>query len=139
LTVVAVNAFIMALAAVYQQFLAAPSPSHLAENATLNYITTTTTFRGASDIIQHLNTLHRQINKKKENVISLVHGQDAIATEIETGLEFVTSGASYLPALDDNFLADRTVYLPIVSRIYSICCWRHCFCPALVTDFVPRP
>ncbi|KAI1350187.1 hypothetical protein F5Y01DRAFT_287162 [Xylaria sp. FL0043] len=107
----------MALAAVYQQFLAAPNPSHLAENATLNYITTTTTFRGSSEIVQHLTTLRKQINKKKENVLSLVHGQNAIAIEIETGLEFVTSGASYLPALDDNFLADRTVYLPIMHVV----------------------
>ncbi|KAI0109605.1 hypothetical protein GGR51DRAFT_512113 [Nemania sp. FL0031] len=107
----------MALAAVYQQFLAAPNPSYLAENATLNYITTTTTFRGSSEIIQHLNTLRKQINKKKENVLSLVHGQNAIAAEIETGLEFVTSGASYLPSLDDNFLADRTVYVPIMHVV----------------------
>lgn len=110
----------MALAAAYQQFLAAPKSSHLAENATLNYITTTTTFRGASDIIQHLNTLRKQINKKKENILSLVQGENAIATEIETGLEFLTSGASYLPALDDNFLADRTVYIPIVSLSYCL-------------------
>lgn len=105
----------MALATVYQQFLAAPTPSHLAENATLSYITTTTTFRGSSEIIGHLNTVRKQINKKKENVLSLIEGQNAIAAEIETVLEFVTSGASYLPALDDNFLADRTVYIPIVS------------------------
>ncbi|KAI1419448.1 hypothetical protein F5Y12DRAFT_777783 [Xylaria sp. FL1777] len=107
----------MALAAVYQQFLAAPNSSHLAENATLNYITTTTAFRGSSEILQHLTTLRKQINKKKGNVLSLVHGQNAIAIEIETGLEFVTSGASYLPALDDNFLADRTVYFPIMHVV----------------------
>ncbi|KAI0489560.1 hypothetical protein F4859DRAFT_523506 [Xylaria cf. heliscus] len=107
----------MALAAAYQQFLAAPSSSRLAENATLNYITTTTTFSGASDIIQHLNTLRKQINKKKENVLSLIHGEHAIAAEIETGLEFLTSGASYLPALDDNFLADRTVYVLIIHIV----------------------
>ncbi|TGJ82717.1 hypothetical protein E0Z10_g6041 [Xylaria hypoxylon] len=107
----------MALAAVYQQFLAAPNPSHLSENATLNYITTTTSFRGSSDILQHLSTLRQQIKKKKQNVLSLVHGQNAIAIEIETGLEFVTSGASYLPALDDNFLVDRTVYIPIMHVV----------------------
>ena len=109
----------MALAAVYQQFLTAPNPSHLADNATLNYITTTTTFKGPSDIIKHFNTLRKQINKKKENVLSLVHGQHAVAIEIETGLEFVTSGGPYLPALDDNFVTDRTVYIPIVSAVSS--------------------
>ncbi|KAI1435016.1 hypothetical protein GGR50DRAFT_350815 [Xylaria sp. CBS 124048] len=107
----------MALAAAYQQFLAAPDASHLAENATLNYITTTTVFRGSSNILQHLNTLRRQIKKKRENVLSIVHGQNAIATEMDTGLEFITSGASYLPTLDDNFLADRTVSLPIMHVV----------------------
>lgn len=111
----------MALAAVYLQFLAAPDASHLAEDATLNYITTTTTFKGASNIVQHFNTLRRQINKKKEDVLSVVEGRSAIAAEIETALEFVTSGASYLPALDDNFLADRTVHLPIVSHLPFVC------------------
>ncbi|KAI1819203.1 hypothetical protein F4861DRAFT_159001 [Xylaria intraflava] len=107
----------MALAAVYQQFLASPNPSQLAENATLNYITTTTVVRGSSDIIQHLNTSRRQIKKKKENVLSLIHGQNAIAAEIETSLEFVISGASYLPGLDDNFLTDRTVSLAIMHIV----------------------
>ncbi|KAI1115205.1 hypothetical protein F5Y14DRAFT_139234 [Nemania sp. NC0429] len=107
----------MALAAAYQQFLAAPSPAYLAEDATLNYITTTTAFKGSSEIIQHLSTLRKQINKKKQNVLFLISGQNAIAAEIETGLEFVTSGASYLPALDDNFLADRTVSFPITHIV----------------------
>ncbi|KAI2625139.1 hypothetical protein GGS21DRAFT_309271 [Xylaria nigripes] len=107
----------MALAAAYQQFLASPNPSYLTENATLNYITTTTVFRGSSDIIQHLNTMRRQVKKKKENLLSVVHGQSAIAAEIETSLEFVTSGASYVPSLDDNFLADRTVSLPIMHIV----------------------
>ncbi|KAI0391147.1 hypothetical protein F5Y17DRAFT_22605 [Xylariaceae sp. FL0594] len=107
----------MALAAAYQQFLAAPDASHLADDATLNYITTTTTFKGVSDILQHLKTLRRQVSKKKEDVISVVEGSSAIAAEFATSLEFVTSGASYLPALDDNFLADRTVSLPIMHIV----------------------
>lgn len=114
----------MALAAAYQRFLTTPSPSYLAENATLNYITTTTAFKGSSEIIQHLSTLRKQINKKKENVLFLISGQNAIAAEIETGLEFVTSGASYLPTLDDNFLADRTVSVPIVSSLFLLFCCR---------------
>ncbi|KAI1811466.1 hypothetical protein GGS20DRAFT_104461 [Poronia punctata] len=107
----------MALAAVYQQFLAAPDVSHLAETATLNYITTTTSFKGSSSIVQHLSNVRRQINKKKEAILSLIEGQNAIAVELETILEFVTSGAAYLPALDDNFVADRTVHLPIIHLV----------------------
>ncbi|KAI0204674.1 hypothetical protein F4808DRAFT_411686 [Astrocystis sublimbata] len=107
----------MALAAAYQQFLAAPSPSHLAENATLNYITTTTSLRGASEILKHLDTVRKQISKKKEDVLSLVHGENAIAIEFETGLEFLSSGAAYLPTMDDNFLADRAVFIPIMHVV----------------------
>jgi hypothetical protein len=116
----------MALQAAYKQFLAAPSSSLLASDATLHYVTTTTSYRGATDIIKHLNTLSNQVKKKKEDVLTVIEGQDAAAIEIGTTLEFVTSGASYLPGLDDNFLADRTVHLPIVS-------------PLAASSSVPRP
>ncbi|KAI1327554.1 hypothetical protein F5Y16DRAFT_193635 [Xylariaceae sp. FL0255] len=107
----------MALAAAYNRFLASPDVSHLAENVILNYITTTTLFRGPNDILQHLNTLPKQVNKKKEKVLAEVHADNAIVLEIETGLEFQTSGACYLPGLDDNFLADRTVFFPITHWV----------------------
>lgn len=101
-------------AATYKQFLTAPNSSLLAPNATLYYITTTTTYNGPTDIIKHLNTLRNQVKKKKEEILDIVEGRDAIAAEVDTTLEFVTSGGAYLPGLDDNFLSDRTVYLPIV-------------------------
>lgn len=104
----------MALQAVYKQFLAAPSSSLLAADATLHYVTTTTSFRGPVEIIKHVGNLANQVNKKKEEFLSVVEGQNAAAFEIDTTLEFVTSGGTYLPGLDDNFLADRTVYLPVV-------------------------
>ncbi|KAH9883737.1 hypothetical protein F4778DRAFT_619383 [Xylariomycetidae sp. FL2044] len=107
----------MALAATYQQFLAAPSSSHLANEATLHYITTTTSYRGSADILKHVSALRSQLKKKKEDYLSIIQGQDAIAVEVDTALEFVTSGGPYLPALDDNFLIDRTVYLPITHIV----------------------
>ncbi|KAI0140159.1 hypothetical protein F4776DRAFT_653968 [Hypoxylon sp. NC0597] len=107
----------MALAALYKQFLAAPNSSQLADDATLNYITSTTSYRGSTDIIKHFNTSAKQLKKKKQEFLSVVEGQNAIAAEVDTVLEFVTSGGPYLPGLDDNFLADRTVYLPIVHIV----------------------
>lgn len=101
------------MSATYKQFLTAPNSSLLAPNATLLYITTTTSFNGPTEIIKHLNALRNQV-KKKEEILDVVEGRDAIAAEIETSLEFVTSGGVYLPGLDDNFLADRTVFVPIV-------------------------
>lgn len=104
----------MSLQAAYRQFLAAPNSSALASGASLHYITSTTSFAGATEIIKHFGTLRSQVKKKKEAAITAVEGQSAIAVEIETTLEFVSSGGPYLPGLDDNFVADRTVYLPIV-------------------------
>lgn len=106
----------MSLQAAYRQFLAAPNSSALSPNASLHYITTTTSFNGPTDIIKHLGSLRNQVKKKKEELLHVVEGQNAIAVESEITLEFVSSGAVYLPALDDNFVADHTVCLPIVSH-----------------------
>jgi hypothetical protein len=103
------------MAAIYKQFLASPSSSLLAEKASLHYVTTLTSFVGATEIIKHLNSLQKQVKKKKEEVLSLVDGQSIIAVEVDTNIEFLTSGGVYLPGLDDNFLSDRVAYLPIVS------------------------
>ncbi|KAK3329339.1 hypothetical protein B0H66DRAFT_19654 [Apodospora peruviana] len=107
----------MALQAAYKQFLAAPSSSALATDASLHYITTTTSILGANDIIKHLGTLRGQVKKNKENVLYATEGQNAVAIEVETALEFVSSGGTYLPGLDDNFVTDRSVVLPIIHMV----------------------
>ncbi|KAI1499627.1 hypothetical protein F5X99DRAFT_388941 [Biscogniauxia marginata] len=107
----------MALAAVYQQFLTAPNSSQLAADASLHYITTTTSYRGATDIIKHLNAARNQLKKEKEEFLSVIEGRDALAAEVDTVLKFATGGGPYLPAMDDNFLADRVVYLPVTHIV----------------------
>ncbi|KFA63187.1 hypothetical protein S40285_03280 [Stachybotrys chlorohalonatus IBT 40285] len=106
------------MAATYKQFLAAPSSSLLADKASLHYVTTTTSFHGPTDIIKHLNALQKQVKKKHEDVLSLVDGQTAIAVEVDTLLEFQTSGGIYLPGLDDNFLTDREANLAITHFVF---------------------
>ena len=108
----------MALQAVYKQFLAAPDSSLLADDAALHYVTTTTSYRGSADIVKYLTSMRNQVKKKREEYLTVIEGQNAIAIEVDTILEFVTSGGAYLPGMDDNFLADRTVYLPVV-RVQS--------------------
>ena len=106
----------MTLQAAYQQFLAAPTSAALADDASLHYVTTTTTFAGATEIIKHLASLRNKVKKKKEDALFAVESQAALALEVDITLEFVTSGGPYLPGMDDNFLADRTVFLAVVSR-----------------------
>ncbi|EGX89930.1 hypothetical protein CCM_08183 [Cordyceps militaris CM01] len=105
------------MSAAYKQFLASPNASLLAENASLHYITTLSNFTGAAEIIKHLAALRRQVTKKQEEILSLVEGQNAIVVEVHTALEFITSGGIYLPKLDDNFLSDRTAYVPITHFV----------------------
>jgi hypothetical protein len=104
----------MALQSTFKQFLAAPNPTFLADNASIHYITTLVTFNSSSEIIKHLSSLTRQLKKKEENFLDVIESENALAVEVETTIEFLTGGGPYLPGLDDNFLADRTVTFPIV-------------------------
>ena len=106
----------MALQAAYKQYLAVPNSSFLAENASLHYITTLTTFNGSTEIIKHLNSQSNKIKKKEEKILDTIEGDDALYIEIETTLEFLVSGGAFLPSIDDNFLADRVVTFPIVCH-----------------------
>lgn len=122
----------MALQAVYKQFLAAPNSSALAQNASLHYITTTTSFYGPTDIIKHLSSQRNQIKKSKEGVLNVVEGQGALAVQTELSLEFQENGGAYLPGLDDQFLSDRIVDISVVS------CAAGCCTPQLVTQTMSR-
>jgi hypothetical protein len=107
----------MALQAAYKQFLASPNSSALTDDASLHYVTTTTSFTGATEIIKHLASVRNKIKKKKQDALFAIENQHALALEVDTTLEFVSSGGPYLPGLDDNFLADRTVYIAITHIV----------------------
>ena len=104
----------MALQSTFKQFLAAPNTTFLTENASLHYITTLVTYNGSAEIIKHFNSQIRQLKKKEERFLDVIEGQNALAVEVESTMEFLTGGGAYLPGLDDNFLADRVVTFPIV-------------------------
>ena len=104
----------MSLSSIYQSFLATPSPDALAKDATLNYITTLMTFSDSAPIVKHLGEQQKALKKNKEKVLNAIESSDALYLEVETTLEFLTGGGAYLPNLDDNFLADHVVTLPIV-------------------------
>ncbi|KAI6709395.1 hypothetical protein PZA11_003669 [Diplocarpon coronariae] len=107
----------MALQTTYKQFLAAPKESALASNASLHYITTLVTLNGPAAIIKHINVQSHDLKKKEEKILDVVEAANALAIEISTTIEFVTGGGSYLPGLDDNFVADRVVTLPIIHMV----------------------
>jgi len=109
----------MALQAAYEQFLAAPNPAFLANDASLHYVTTLISINGSAQIIKHLKGQTGDLKKNEEKVLAAVEGPDSIALEVHTTIEFLMGGGSYLPKLDDNFVTDHTVTLPVVSHAKS--------------------
>lgn len=105
----------MALAAAYQKFLSNPTTSALAPSVSINYIPTLTSIHEPTAILKHLAAQTKAIKKKSEKALNVIEGGSQLCAEYETVLEIVSSGGAYLPGLDDNFLVDKTVTLPIVS------------------------
>ena len=105
------------LKSVYQSFLASPNASALNNHATLNYIPTLTTIKTAAAIVKHHAAHQKILTKKEEKVLSCIESSDALCLDVETTLEFITGGGTYLPGLDDNFVVDRVVTLPMVKII----------------------
>jgi hypothetical protein len=100
----------------YAAFLNNPSTGALASNATLHYITTLTSIQDATAIIKHLAVQEKMLKKKSQKVLDAVEGHTALSADVDTTIEFQSGGGAYLPGLDDNFVADRTVTFPMVLR-----------------------
>lgn len=103
----------MPLSASYQRFLAQPTAEALAPDAAIHYLPSSSSINEPPAILKHLSAQAQQL-KKKENFLNVIEGDNSLCVEAETTLEFQTGGGTYLPGLDDNFLADRTVTIPVV-------------------------
>ncbi|KAL8738465.1 MAG: hypothetical protein Q9181_000721 [Wetmoreana brouardii] len=106
------------LKATYQNYLANPDASAFAPDGTLNYVTTLTTIHKAEAIAKHLTAHQRVLRRKHENILNTVESDNALCLEVETTIEFITGGGSYLPGLDDNFLADQLITIPIIHIVH---------------------
>jgi len=106
----------MSLRDSYAAFLANPSSGALAANASLHYITTLTSIQDATAMIKHLSVQEKLLKKKAQKILDAVEGRHALSVDVDTTIEFQNGGGAYLPGLDDNFVADRTVTFPTVRR-----------------------
>ena len=110
----------VSLKAIYQGYLANPTGPQLSDNASLNYITTLTSINSAAAIVKHHTAHQKVLKKKEEKILGHIESDDALCLDVETTLEFLTGGGAYLPGLDDNFLADRVVTFPMVSKVLRL-------------------
>jgi hypothetical protein len=109
--------FKMTLKEVYQRFLDLPNPLSLSDNASLHYVTTLSTFSSSADIVRHLELQNRKVVRTKNTrVLSAVEGSNGLALEVETVLEFIASGGTYLPGLE-NFIVDKVAVIPTVGTL----------------------
>jgi len=102
------------MASTYQAFLAAPTTAALAANASITYITTTTTINEPAAILKHLQAQGKQVLKKDEKVLSVIESANGVCLETETTLQFQNGGGTYLPGMDENLLDERIVTLSLI-------------------------
>lgn len=103
----------------------------------MHFITTLITINSAEAITKYLARESSQLKKRVEKPLSAIENADSLVLEMQTEMEFISSGGNYLPALDDNFLTDQVAMVPIVSffsfllrlRISPVCA---CSCFSLV-------
>jgi hypothetical protein len=80
----------------------------------MHFITTLITINSTEEILKYLTREPTFLKKRIEKPLSAIENSDSLVLEMETEMEFISSGGNYLPALDDNFLADQVVMVPIV-------------------------
>lgn len=108
----------MTLRDTYAAFLATPSLGALADDASLHYISTLTSIHDAPAILKHLAVQEKLLKKTSEKLLDAIEGDGGLSVDVETTIEFSSGGGAYLPGLDDNFVADRTVTLPMVHIVH---------------------
>jgi hypothetical protein len=112
----------MSLEQIYTRFLSTPNADVLDPSVTFHYITTAISVNGPEEIIKQLTRENlRQLKKRVQKPLSSIETDNSLVLEVETEIEFLTSGANWLPGLDDNFLADHIVRFPVVSFLALFC------------------
>lgn len=108
----------MSLRRAYEAFTASPSVTALTDDAALTYLPTLTTVAGPEKVVKHLALQTKQLKKKRENVLTVAESHAVLMIEYETQIEFITSGGSFLPGLDDNFVTDHTIEIPMLHVVH---------------------
>ncbi|KAF3919560.1 hypothetical protein ABW20_dc0102583 [Dactylellina cionopaga] len=106
------------LTKLYSQFLVDPKKDVLHAQAGLHYISSTAnSIQSNSAIISHFTKESFLYNKKEQKVLSAVESGNAVVLEVSVVIEFTNGAGIWLPGLDDNFITDQTVILPVVHIV----------------------
>ncbi|KAK6342810.1 hypothetical protein TWF718_008196 [Orbilia javanica] len=106
------------LTKLYSEFLVSPKRDVLHSQAGLHYIGSTgNSFQSGDAIINHLRREAGWYTKKEQNILSSIETRNSVVLEISNVIEFTNGGGMLLPNLDDNFVTDQTVTLPMVHIV----------------------
>ena len=105
------------MASTYTAFLSSPNTSHLASEASLDYITTLTTLHTSAAILKHLTSQSKHVLKKSETILNTIEGPHSLFLETETTLQFNDGGGAYLPGMDGNLLDEKLVAFPLLHVV----------------------
>ncbi|KJX93531.1 hypothetical protein TI39_contig4297g00003 [Zymoseptoria brevis] len=101
----------------YLSFLRSPTTAALADDASLNYITTTTAIKEPTAILKHIAAQSKQLEKKEEKVLNVIEGDNGCCVETLTTLLFQSGGGAYLPSMDSNLLDERQVTFAVTHVV----------------------
>ncbi|KAK6532998.1 hypothetical protein TWF281_007164 [Arthrobotrys megalospora] len=106
------------LTRLYSEFINSPRRDALHSQAGLHYIGSTgSSFQSGDAIINHLKKEATWYTKKEQKVLASVETQNSVVFEVSNVIEFTNGGGMLLPNLDDNFVTDQTVTLPMVHIV----------------------
>ncbi|KAF2159147.1 hypothetical protein M409DRAFT_71267 [Zasmidium cellare ATCC 36951] len=101
----------------YLRFLQSPSTGELASDASIHYITTTTTITEPTAILKHLSAQAKQVEKKEEKIVFTIESDNGCCVETATTLQFRLGGGAFLPGMDSNMLDEREVTFPLTHVV----------------------
>ncbi|KAK6338195.1 hypothetical protein TWF730_002269 [Orbilia blumenaviensis] len=106
------------LTRLYSEFIVSPKRQALHGQAGLHYIGSSgNSFQSGDAIINHLKKEAMWYTKKEQKILASVESHNSVVFEISNVIEFTNGGGMLLPNLDDNFVTDQTVTLPMVHIV----------------------
>ncbi|KAI9651985.1 MAG: hypothetical protein M1831_007277 [Alyxoria varia] len=100
----------------YRQFLIRPTLEALASDASIHYVPTLISVSESGDVMKHLKTQAEYLSRK-ENILNSLESGNTLCVEAETTVQFLLGGGAFLPNLDENFIADKTITFPVIHFV----------------------
>ena len=104
---------------VYDRFVARPNVDDLYGGATLSYISSGTSVKGANQIVQFLLSSRNDV-QITENLLAYHVGPGSLTVEVAAECKFKNGPSWIVPGVDGNMIDGMVVKLPLVRTTLSL-------------------